>query len=153
MPDQQARADRDEAVSPASARRAAVDAHIGTRMRQRRMLLGMSQDKLGEALGLTFQQVQKYERGTNRLCASRLWQVGQVLGVAPDWFFEGLDINGLSSDADSDSAVGPAFEGRRETLELVRALDRIQSPTALDAMEQLILAAADLDPSGRPAKV
>jgi|SRR4051794_24776172 len=67
----------------------AIDAHVGSRVRMRRMMLGMSQEKLGDALGLTFQQVQKYEKGTNRMGASRLQQAADILGVAVPFFFEG----------------------------------------------------------------
>jgi len=66
-----------------------VDKHVGGRVRMRRILVGMSQEKLGEALDLTFQQVQKYEKGTNRIGASRLQQIAQVLGVPVTFFFEG----------------------------------------------------------------
>jgi transcriptional regulator with XRE-family HTH domain len=69
----------------------AVDAHVGGRIKLRRSLLGMSQVKLGQAIGLTFQQVQKYERGTNRVGASKLWQLSQVLDVPVSFFFDGLD--------------------------------------------------------------
>ncbi len=67
-----------------------VDRHIGTRIRARRTAIGMSQEKLGEALGLTFQQVQKYEKGTNRVGSGRLVEVGRALGVPVQYFFEGL---------------------------------------------------------------
>ncbi len=66
-----------------------IDKHVGSRVRMRRMLVGMSQEKLGEALGLTFQQVQKYEKGTNRIGASRLHRIGTVLGVPIEFFYEG----------------------------------------------------------------
>ena len=65
----------------------AVDVHVGRRVRQRRNMLGMSQEKLGEALGLTFQQVQKYERGANRIGASRLYHISEVLDVPINYFF------------------------------------------------------------------
>src|ERR1700754_3361463 len=65
-----------------------VDKYVGSRVRMRRVLLGMSQEKLGEALGLTFQQVQKYEKGTNRIGASRLQQISKTLRVPPSFFFE-----------------------------------------------------------------
>jgi transcriptional regulator with XRE-family HTH domain len=68
----------------------AVDAFVGGRIKLRRSLLGMSQVKLGQAIGLTFQQVQKYERGTNRVGASKLWQLAQVLDVPISFFFDGL---------------------------------------------------------------
>jgi transcriptional regulator with XRE-family HTH domain len=66
-----------------------IDKHVGSRVRMRRMMLGMSQEKLGDALGLTFQQVQKYEKGTNRIGASRLQQISQILQVSVSFFFEG----------------------------------------------------------------
>jgi transcriptional regulator with XRE-family HTH domain len=66
-----------------------IDAHVGSRLRMRRMMLGMSQEKLGEAFGLTFQQVQKYEKGVNRMGASRLQHAAQILGVSVPFLFEG----------------------------------------------------------------
>ncbi|MGH6853068.1 MAG: helix-turn-helix domain-containing protein, partial [Methylocella sp.] len=66
-----------------------IDRHVGGRVRMRRVMLGMSQEKLGDALGLTFQQVQKYEKGTNRIGASRLQQISRTLDVPPAFFFEG----------------------------------------------------------------
>jgi transcriptional regulator with XRE-family HTH domain len=74
-----------------------TDKHVGARVRMRRMMLGMSQEKLGDALGLTFQQVQKYEKGSNRIGASRLQHIAQILQVPVSFFFEG----------------GPAAEGSR----------------------------------------
>jgi transcriptional regulator with XRE-family HTH domain len=69
-----------------------IDKHVGSRVRMRRMMLGMSQEKLGDALGLTFQQVQKYEKGTNRIGASRLQQISQALQVPVSFFFEGAPL-------------------------------------------------------------
>jgi transcriptional regulator with XRE-family HTH domain len=68
----------------------AIDKHVGTRVRMRRMLIGMSQEKLGEALGITFQQIQKYEKGSNRIGASRLHHIASVLGVDVEFFFQGV---------------------------------------------------------------
>lgn len=68
-----------------------IDVHVGTRLRARRKALGMSQEQLAEGLGLTFQQVQKYERGANRVSASKMYEAAKVLGVAPGFFFEGLE--------------------------------------------------------------
>ncbi len=76
-----------------------VDIHVGSRVRMRRMLVGMSQEALGEQLGLTFQQVQKYEKGSNRIGASRLFQIAQTLNVPIDYFYEGLSANGESPSA------------------------------------------------------
>src|SRR5262245_12311683 len=77
-----------------------IDVHVGSRVRFRRMLLGMSQEKLGEKLGLTFQQVQKYEKGINRIGASRLFDLAQVLGVSVQFFYE---------EAPSQESPGHAF--------------------------------------------
>jgi transcriptional regulator with XRE-family HTH domain len=74
-----------------------VDKHVGSRVRMRRMMLGMSQEKLGDALGLTFQQVQKYEKGTNRIGASRLSQIAHILQVQVSFFFEGAPTVGTGS--------------------------------------------------------
>ena len=67
-----------------------VDVHVGGRVRMRRILIGLSQEKLGEQLGLTFQQVQKYEKGSNRISASRLWQMAKILGVPVSFFFDDI---------------------------------------------------------------
>jgi len=75
-----------------------VDAHVGYRVRLRRMLIGMSQERLGELLGLTFQQVQKYERGINRIGAGRLFEVAEILGVPINFFYEGIDGIQASSE-------------------------------------------------------
>lgn len=68
-----------------------IDVHVGSRVRLRRMLVGMSQDKLGEALGLTFQQVQKYEKGVNRIGASRVFEISQILDVPIQYFFDNFE--------------------------------------------------------------
>jgi len=109
-----------------------VDVHVGKRLRLRRTLLGYSQEKLGSLLGLTFQQVQKYERGTNRIGSSRLYKIASVLDVSVSYFFEGFEE---ASGAPGAPASGLAEESagfesspmdRRETLELVRAYYRIE---------------------------
>jgi transcriptional regulator with XRE-family HTH domain len=87
-----------------------TDKHVGSRVRMRRMMLGMSQEKLGDALGLTFQQVQKYEKGTNRIGASRLQQIAQILQVPVAFFFEGAPaaITGARHDGMAE-APSPAY--------------------------------------------
>jgi transcriptional regulator with XRE-family HTH domain len=107
-----------------------VDIHVGSRVRLQRTLLGLSQEKLGEAVGLTFQQIQKYERGANRIGASRLHEFSQILDVPVSFFFDGLDklsaklpslkhrLNGKNPDQED-------FLQKRETLELVRAYYQI----------------------------
>ena len=105
-----------------------IDIHVGGRLRLRRTLLGLSQEKLGEAVGITFQQLQKYERGANRISASRLFNLSQVLEVPVGFFFDDMpapeDMNG-GADASSDGADETDSMARRETLELVRAYYRI----------------------------
>jgi transcriptional regulator with XRE-family HTH domain len=82
-----------------------VDLHVGTKVRMRRILLGMTQGKLGEALGLTFQQVQKYEKGTNRISASRLQQISATLQVPPSFFFSGAPSIDDAADEGADTSV------------------------------------------------
>ena len=86
-----------------------IDVHVGNRLRVRRQLIGMSQEKLGELLGITFQQVQKYEKGSNRISASRLYYAAKTLGVPVQFFFEDLlppeDAVGFSEPRDADSVM------------------------------------------------
>ncbi len=114
-----------------------VDVHVGHRLRQRRTLMGLSQEKLGEAVSLTFQQIQKYERGANRIGASRLYQLSQVLDVSVGYFFEEMPGEVKKTRGAFAVAEGPQapFEAsvtdplaRRETLELVRAYYKITDP-------------------------
>lgn len=86
-----------------------IDRHVGSRVRMRRMLVGMSQEKLGHALELTFQQVQKYEKGTNRIGASRLQQISRILGVPVEFFFEGAP---QAPEAGGDGVAGFAEAGQ-----------------------------------------
>lgn len=113
-----------------------VDIHVGSRVRLRRTLLGLSQEKLGEAVGLTFQQIQKYERGANRIGASRLFEFSRILDVPVSFFFD--DMAERAKVGESQEPVGLADQPqaplepdpltRRETLELVRAYYRIGDP-------------------------
>jgi transcriptional regulator with XRE-family HTH domain len=113
-----------------------VDVHVGGRVRLRRTLMGMSQERLGEAIGLTFQQVQKYERGANRIGASRLWDLSKVLDVPMSYFFEEMDEEtARHSPRNIAQRPGEPREmdmdpmSKRETLELVRAYYRITDPS------------------------
>lgn len=106
-----------------------VDAHVGSRVRLRRTLLGLSQDKLSEALGVTFQQVQKYENGSNRIGASRLFQMACALGVSVDFFFEGYENNSVSAVSEEKSGLDGDVLNRKETLDLVRAYYAIEEET------------------------
>jgi transcriptional regulator with XRE-family HTH domain len=108
-----------------------IDKHVGSRVRMRRMMLAMSQEKLGDALGLTFQQVQKYEKGTNRIGASRLQQISDILQVPVEFFFEGVPTvqtsgNGLK-EAPSASYVSD-FLATTEGLSLSKAFTQIKEP-------------------------
>ena len=124
-----------------------IDIHVGKRVRLRRTLLGMSQEKLGKAVNLTFQQVQKYERGTNRIGSSRLYQLSQVLDISVSYFFDGLpsEFSGLKAPGLADVKIA-SFEGdplvKRETLELVRAYYRITDPSVRKRVFELVKAVA-----------
>ena len=105
-----------------------VDKYVGSRVRMRRIMLGMSQEKLGEALGLTFQQVQKYEKGTNRVGASRIQQIAEILQVPVSFLFEGGPTGLVKADGSSEAA-SPSyvsdFLATTEGLSLTRAFTRI----------------------------
>lgn len=113
-----------------------VDIHVGRRLRGQRMLKGLSQEKLADSLGITFQQVQKYENGTNRLSASRLFLVSQALGVVPNYFFDGItaevEATPLLQVAEQkpDMADATSLLSSRESIELLRAYQQIQDPAA-----------------------
>ena len=143
------RVEREHRASP-------IDVHVGTRVRLRRTLLGMSQEKFGEALGLTFQQIQKYERGVNRIGASRLFDLARVLDVPIGFFFDDMspELGGNAATRSRAAAFGFAegqegFEDdtlhRRETLELVRAYYRITEPAVRKRVFVLIKSLAPVD--------
>ncbi len=109
-----------------------VDLHVGSRVRLRRTLLGMSQEKLATALGLTFQQVQKYERAANRIGSSRLWEISQILGVPVSYFFEDLKKEAVFSGSviggmaeQNQAEFNPETVSNRESLELLKAYNSI----------------------------
>ena len=121
-----------------------VDMHVGSRVRLRRTLLGMSQERLADALGLTFQQVQKYERGANRIGAGRLFELSRALDVPVSYFFDEVEggVRGPAGGlAEDPSAYGEDPMSRRETLLLVRAYYGIADPAVrrrlLDLMKAL----------------
>ena len=96
-----------------------IDIHVGSRVRLRRTLLGMSQEKLADAVGLTFQQIQKYETGMNRVSASRLWDIAETLTVPVSFFFEGIETE--TSGASADRQMPTDILADKEALELVRS--------------------------------
>ncbi len=125
-----------------------IDKHVGSRVRMRRMMLGMSQEKLGNALGLTFQQVQKYEKGTNRIGASRLQQIAQILQVQVAFFFEGAPTIGAGSRVDGMSeAPSPAYvsdflassDGLALTKAFMRIADSKLRRRIVDLVEQIAI--------------
>lgn len=123
-----------------------IDVHVGQRIRQRRTLLGLSQEKLGEAIGLTFQQVQKYERGANRVSSSRLFDLSEILGVTVSYFFEEMpgdvqkrspaNLIGVANPAPTEYEQDPMM--RRETLELTRAYYKISEGPARKRLLDLV---------------
>jgi transcriptional regulator with XRE-family HTH domain len=123
-----------------------IDRHVGSRVRMRRMMLGMSQEKLGDALGLTFQQVQKYEKGANRIGASRLQQISQILQVPVSFFFEGAPSSQRSDRVeDFSEAPSPAYvsdflatsDGLALTKAFVRIKDAKLRRRIVDLVEQI----------------
>jgi transcriptional regulator with XRE-family HTH domain len=149
-----------------------IDVHVGKRLRLRRTLLGMSQERLGELLGLTFQQVQKYERGANRIGSSRLFELGQILDVPVSFFFDDMPRSepapghtaaqftpggvraapglGLAEEAaafEHDLDAGLSLD-KRETLELIRAYYRIADPAVRKRLFELTKALGNLPGGG-----
>jgi transcriptional regulator with XRE-family HTH domain len=118
-----------------------TDKHVGSRVRMRRMMLGMSQEKLGDALGLTFQQVQKYEKGTNRIGASRLHHISTILQFPVVFFFEG-DPSGQGSSDKMGTALSPAyvtdFLASADGLSLMKSFVRITKPTLRRSVVKLV---------------
>ncbi len=126
-----------------------IDVHVGARLRVRRKLLGMTQTSLGEAIGLTFQQMQKYEKGTNRVSGSRLFDLSRVLGVPVEYFFEEMpSAIAASSPANRRGRVKKPVRykldpmAKRETLELVRAYYKISDPQVRKRLREMTKAVA-----------
>ena len=134
-----------------------IDKHVGSRVRMRRILLGMSQEKLGEALSLTFQQVQKYEKGTNRIGASRLQQISKTLNVPPAYFFDGAPSfeDGQAptihaTAAEDGSAYVVDFLSTTEGLLLNRGFARIQDAKIRKRIVDLVTTLAGTETTGDP---
>ena len=129
-----------------------IDLYVGSRVRMRRSLLGMSQERLASELGITFQQVQKYERGSNRIGASRLWDLAQVLGVSVDFFYQDIDVETVNksprkiyanpilseemSEFDMDTLL------RRDVISLLRAYTKVTDPKIQRNILELVMALA-----------
>ena len=126
-----------------------IDVHVGGRVRLRRTMLGMSQDKLGEALGLTFQQIQKYEKGANRIGASRLFEISRILDVPIQFLFEDFDVDSGSSygfaeaAADADSTALIAFLNSADGVQLVKHFIEIGDQKVRKRVIELVKALAE----------
>jgi len=123
-----------------------VDKHVGDRIRVRRKLLGMNQEKVGEGLGVTFQQVQKYENGANRVSASRLFQISKILNVPVPYFFDNVPVDAASHARrlrDDGKAVPADMLTSRKSLKLIQAYYGIPSPALREIVFRLIEALAD----------
>ncbi len=130
-----------------------IDKHVGSRVRMRRVLIGMSQERLGGALGLTFQQVQKYEKGTNRIGASRLQQIAGVLSVPPAFFFEDMPNSDNAAEAGFAEEGGGSvvdFLSTAEGLTLNKAFVRIKEARIRKRIIDLVTALADGDDTPAP---
>lgn len=98
-----------------------VDTHVGKRIRQRRWLIGMTQQKLADMVGIKFQQIQKYETGANRVSASRLWDIGEAMGVPVSFFFDGLNVARNDDPSDLAKQAPPDMLGDKEAMDLIRS--------------------------------
>ena len=132
-----------------------VDVHVGSRVRHRRMIIGMSQEKLGEKMNLTFQQIQKYEKGTNRIGASRLFQLSKILDVPVGYFFEDAFANSTPAYA-APGLREPEQEGflldfinSREGLDLNRAFSKIQDAKVRRRLIDLVRALSEEKPDAK----
>jgi transcriptional regulator with XRE-family HTH domain len=152
-------ADREELYESSGRKPNPVDVHVGSRVRYRRMIIGMSQEKLGEKMNLTFQQIQKYEKGTNRIGASRLFQLSKILEVPVGYFFEDAFANSAPVQA-SNSLHEPEQEGyildflnSREGLELNKAFAKIQDPKVRRRVIDLVRALSEEKPDAKEGQV
>jgi transcriptional regulator with XRE-family HTH domain len=121
----------------------AADRHVGARIRERRVMMGLSQQQLAKMIGVTYQQAHKYERGLNRISAGRLFEIGQVLGVPVSWFFDGLAI---------ENAGQEASPRQRMCLELARNFAMIDNEKHQEALSQMARALAAQSQAERDAE-
>lgn len=116
-----------------------VDRLVGDRIRRRRILMGLTQDQLGEALGISYQQIQKYETGANRVSAGRLYLIAECLDVTPGWFFDPVKSDATSDDFNQ-------LRSSRLVMEFVRGFARIEDERVKSLLVSLIKAMADVEP-------
>ena len=136
--------DADRAPNP-------VDLHVGLRIRLRRRELGVSQERLAESIGLTFQQVQKYERAANRVSASKLWEMARALKTSIAYFFEGLGDPGRNDPEPEGPPPGHAFLLTPEGLELAAAFPKIKKARVRRRILDLVRAMVDEEEPETPA--
>jgi len=137
-----------------AAKRHPVDVHVGGRLKQRRTLMGLSQEKLATQVGLTFQQIQKYEKGANRITASRLYHFGHILEVPPSFFFDDMPAEMLADIGAAEGTIkshgGASTDTdpftKRETLELVRVYYQIRDAGVRKQLYELAKSIARLTP-------
>jgi transcriptional regulator with XRE-family HTH domain len=122
-----------------------IDVHVGLQVRLRRKELKISQEKLAETLGLTFQQVQKYERGTNRISASKLYEIARSLRVSIAWFFEGLSdpLEGRVKGAEADAPSAQSFLMTPEGIDLANLFPKIEHPRVRRRLVDLVRSLAE----------
>lgn len=128
-----------------------IDTHVGKRLRLRRTMMGLSQEAVAKAVGITFQQVQKYEKGSNAMNANRLWEFAQFMHVPVAYFFEGIDELAPAAAAQGSGfseAEGEKFGHNRavsdrESLEMMKAFKRIREPVIRKRISDLVRAVAD----------
>jgi transcriptional regulator with XRE-family HTH domain len=134
---------------------AKVDQHVGERIRRRRALLGFTQEQLADTLQISYQQIQKYETGSNRVSAGRLYQIAQRLDVSVAYFFDGLDNHAVAASAGNGNGHGNGHgngngTAARTTIELVRSFNAIEEPSvrsAVSALVKSLSARTDRDPA------
>ncbi|MCO4052936.1 MAG: helix-turn-helix transcriptional regulator [Bosea sp.] len=128
-----------------------IDKHVGARVRMRRLLVSMSQERLGEALGITFQQIQKYEKGANRIGASRLQQIAKILGVPVEFFFDGSPSGEIGAAAGFGDMPQPSFVSdfmaTSEGVQLTRAFVKIADPQVRRRLIDLVETLASSQPA------
>jgi len=124
-----------------------IDAHVGKRLRLRRTMMGLSQEAVAKAVGITFQQVQKYEKGANAMNANRLFEFARFMGVPVAYFFEGLEQSGAAAQGGFSEAEAAQFEHKRvsdrESLEMMKAFKRIKEQMIRKRLADLVRAVAD----------
>ncbi len=131
--------DSREEARRAPLRAGSIDRHVGARIRERRLMLGLSQQQLADAIGVTYQQAHKYERGLNRIAAGRLYEIAQVLGVPISWFFDGIGPG---------KEPAPMTQRQRLCLEVARNFAHISNERHQLALSQMARALAEAEARG-----